>query len=302
MLGWVLSKYNTSEVTKEMYEKSKLISEAKKYGIKLIMLKPQDIDLIVTKDDRKSVLVNGKPTPLPDFILPRMGAGTTYFALAVIRHMERLGVPCFSSSASIDTVKDKLYTQQILAENNFPVPKTMLAKFPIDIELVESTLGFPVVMKTLSGSQGNGVFLAKTKADFINIIGVLEVSKSNVNIILQEYIKDSHGRDLRVFTIGGKAVACMERRSSTEDFKANFSQGGSVFPYTITPEIEWLATEATRILGLDISGVDLLFDGDHFKICEVNSSPGFKGLEKTCDVNIPKEIFHYIRIRLGNFT
>ncbi len=301
MLGWIIYRRNEAEIRPEMYEINKLVEEAKKSNIEIRVLKPEQIDLIVTQEDRKSILVDGESTALPDFVLPRMGAGTTYFALAVIRHLERLGVKCFNTSTSIESVKDKLFTQQILAESNIPVPKTMLVKFPVNIELVEEKIGFPAVIKTLSGSQGKGVFLAENRRSFEDLTQIIEVTNSKVNVIIQEFMADSFGRDLRVFTLGGKAIACMERTSGNDDFKANYSAGGTVKHYPLTPEIEWLATEASRLLGLDIAGVDLLFDGEHFKICEVNSSPGFEGLQQTCEINIAQEIFHFLKIRLGIF-
>lgn len=301
MLGWILYRTNHTEIKPEMYEINRFLQTAKEENIELKVLAPEQIDLVVTREDRKSILVDGKPTPLPDFVLPRMGAGTTYFALAVIRHLERLGVRCFNTSTHIDMVKDKLFTQQILAENDIPVPKTMLVKFPVDIDLIEKSIGFPAVIKTLSGSQGKGVFLSKERKNFQDLMQLIEVTNSKVNVIIQEFMKDSYGRDLRVFTLGGRAIACMERTSGSDDFKANYSAGGSVKSHPLTPEIEWLAIEASRLLGLEIAGVDLLFDGDHFRICEVNSSPGFEGLEKTCDTNVAKEIFHFIKIRLGKF-
>ncbi len=301
MRGWVLYRRHETELRPEMYEINRLIEEALKQKIELRVLKPEQIDLIVTQEDRNSILVDGQTEPLPDFVLPRMGAGTTYFALAVIRHLERLGVPCFNSAYNIDIVKDKLYSQQILAEGNFPVPKTMLVKFPLDLDLIERRIGFPIVIKTLSGSQGKGVFLAENSRTFYDLAHMIEVTNPKANMILQEFIKDSYGRDLRVFTLGGRAIACMERASSVGDFKANYSAGGTVKEYPLTPEIEWLASEASRVLGLEVAGVDLLFDVSHFKICEVNSSPGFQGLEEATGINIPREIFHYLKIRLGMF-
>lgn len=301
MLGWILYRAHENELKPEMYEINRFLEEAEKENIQLRILKPEQIDLIVTQEDRKSILVDGKTEALPDFVLPRMGAGTTYFALAVIRHLERLGVPCFNSAYNIDVVKDKLYTHQILAEKNMPVPKTMLVKFPVNHGLVEKKIGFPLVIKTLSGSQGKGVFLSENKKSFADLMHMIEVTNPKANIILQEFISDSYGRDLRVFTIGGRAIACMQRNAVGDDFKANFSAGGSVEEVHLSPEIEWLALETARILGLEISGVDLLFDKDHFKICEVNSSPGFEGMEKATGMNIPKEVFHYIKIRLGIF-
>src|SRR5690625_844887 len=266
------------------------------------VIAPEQFDLVVTRDDRKSVVVDNEVLQLPDFVLPRMGAGTNYFALAVIRHLERLGVHTFNSSQSIDTVKDKLYTQQILAEHNIPVPKTMLIKYKSDVDLVERHLGFPVVVKTISGAQGSGVFLAETKSKFVDLLEMINAYKPRATMILQKFIEQSRGIDLRVFTVGGRAVAAMKRIAGDDSFKANFSRGGKVEPYEITPEIEWLATETSRVLDLDIAGIDLLFDGDHFKICEANSSPGFEGIESCMDVNIPDEIYQFLRVRLGHFA
>lgn len=301
MQGWIIHRRNSEELRPEAYELNRFLTAAEQNGIELKIIKPEQFDLIVTREDRKSILLDGHSTALPDFVLPRMGAGTGYFALSVIRHLERLGVHCFNASGPIETVKDKLYTQQILAENNLPVPKTMLAKFPLQLGIVAKHIGFPIVVKTLSGSQGKGVYLSRTEKEFANLMQLIESTSPNTNFILQEFIETSFGRDVRVFTIGGRAVAAMERSSGNADFKANFSAGGTVRQIPITAELEWLSSEASRVLGLDIAGVDLLFDHEHFKICEVNSSPGFKGLESCCQVDIPGEIFHYLKIRLGKF-
>ncbi|MBN2725230.1 MAG: RimK family alpha-L-glutamate ligase [Deltaproteobacteria bacterium] len=299
MKGWILNRRWDTSVPED-YSVTRFRAQAEKEGLELRVLAPEDFELLVDREDRKSILIDGDESQLPDFVLPRMGAKTTYFTFAVIRHLERLGVPCFNSSNATDTVKDKLYTQQILAETNLPVPKTMLVKFPVNLDLVEKHLGFPVVVKTLYGVQGRGVFLAEDRASLNDMMQLIEVTDEKANIIMQEFIEESYGKDLRVFMVGGRPVACMKRMNSGEGFKANFSQGGHVEKYEITPEIEWLATEACRATGLDIAGVDLLFDAEgRFKICEINSAPGFKGIESVCDIDIPKEIFHFLRIRLG---
>jgi gamma-F420-2:alpha-L-glutamate ligase len=302
MKGWILYKSNSGFLKQKSYGVERLLEEAGKLGVDLQLISPDRLDLTVTREDRKSILLDGEAVSLPDFIIPRMGAFTNYFDLAVIRHLERLGVKSFNSSESIEIVKDKLYSHQILAERNLPIPKTMLVKFPVDVELVEKRLGFPVIVKTLYGSQGSGVFLCESKKQLIDLIQLVEVTKGSANIILQEFVKSSRGRDLRVFTIGGRAIACVERNAPEGEFKANYSQGGSVRPYEITPEIEWLAVEASRIFNLDIAGIDLLFDGDHYLVCEANSAPGFETIEECIDINVPKEMFHFIRIRLGLFT
>ncbi len=299
--GWIIYNENETEIVSERFEVDRFVEVAKEENIEILVLRPEQIDLFVTMQDRKSILVDGKVSPLPDFVLPRMGAGTTYFALAVIRHLERLGVTCINSSHPIEIVKDKLYTQQIMAENNLPVPRTMLAKFPVNIDLIQKNIGFPAVIKTISGSQGRGVFLSRNKKSFDDLMQLIEITNSKVNIIIQEFIEDSFGRDLRVIVVGGRPIACMQRLAPNDSFKANLSDGGIGESYALTPEIEWLATEACRVTGLDIAGVDLLFDGDHFKICEINSAPGFRGLEACCDVNVAKEVFRYLKIRFGRF-
>ena len=301
MKGWIIYRDSAASLRPEAYEIHRLVKAGQKAGIELVVYAPEQFDLTVTREDERSILLDGEYVGLPDFIIPRMGAGTTYFTLAIIRHLERLGVYSVNSSTSIDTVKDKLFAQQILAENNLPTPKTMLVKFPVDVSRVEKILGFPVVVKTLSGSQGSGVFLSKGKTEFHDLMQLIEATNKTANIILQEFIKDSHGRDLRVFTIGGRAVACFERRAEGDAFKANFSAGGSVVEHEITPEIEWLATQTSNVLNLDVAGIDLLFNGDHYLICEANSSPGFEGLETCLDRNMADEIMHFLQIRLGLF-
>lgn len=301
MKGWILYKDSAAGLRPEAYEMHRFIEAAKERNIEIRVVKPEQFDLIVTRDDRKSILLDGEVVPLPDFLIPRMGAGTTYFALAVIRHLERLGVHVFNSSQSIETVKDKLFSQQILAERNVPFPKTMLAKYPVDVNLVEQHFGFPLIVKTLSGSQGSGVFLSETPSNFRDLMELIHATSPNANIILQEFIEDSRGKDLRVLIIGGRAVACMERVSTDESFKANFSRGGEVRKFEMTPEIEWLATDTAQIFGLDIAGIDLLFDGGRFKVCEANSSPGFEGIEKCCEADIAGLIYDFIKVRLGLF-
>lgn len=295
MKGWILYKNKAEELKPELYEMHRFIDVALEKGIELRIVKPDQFDIIVTRDDRKSILLEGEVVSLPDFLLPRMGAGTTYFALAIIRHLERLGVRVFNSSQSIDTVKDKLYSQQILAERGISSPKTMFAKNPVNICLVEKYLGFPLIVKALSGSMGKGIFLSDNHTNFRDLMELIHVSNPNANIILQEFIKSSIGRDLRVLVIGGRAVACMERIAPADSFKSNYSRGGEVRKFKMTPEIEKLATETARIFGLEIAGIDLLFDGDHFKVCEANSSPGFEGIEKCCNIDVSGMIYDFIR-------
>ena len=210
-----------------------------------------------------------------------------------------MGVILIIGSNSIDAVKDKLYTQQILGQSNLPVPKTLLVKHPIDVEFVESNIGYPAIIKTLSGSFGAGVFMAETRKQLKQLIKMAEITNENYDIIIQEYIKDSYGKDLRVFVLNGKVVGCMMRQSTDDDFRANITRGGEGIPYQITEEIEWLGGECARLLNLDVAGVDLLFDNGGYKICEVNSSPGFEGMDKYCKTNIAEQIVTYVKYKLG---
>jgi len=293
--GWILYKNDIEE----SYETQRLIEEFEKQDLKVRVVHPDDVDILVDRDDRKSILVGGKARALPDFVIPRTGSGTTYFIKAILRHLERMNVVMINGSDSIDDVKDKLYTQQILGQSNLPVPKTLLVKHPIDIDFVERNIGFPAIVKTLSGSFGAGVFLAETKRQFKDLIKLAEITKKSYNIIVQEFIKESFGKDIRVFVLNNKVVGCMMRQSTDDDFRANITRGGEGIPYQIDDDIEWLGGESARLLGLDIAGVDLLFDDSGYKICEVNSSPGFEGMEKFTKTNIAEKIVNYVRLRLG---
>ena len=295
MTGWILYKKDLSE----SWETQRLVEEFEKQDIQIRVVNPQDVDIYVDRDDRKSILVDGKARALPDFVIPRTGSGTTYFIKAIIRHLERLGVILINGSHSIDTVKDKLYTQQVLGESNLPVPKTLLVRHPINLEWVEQNIGFPVIIKTLSGSFGAGVFLAEDKKQFRQLLTMAEITKKSYYIVIQEFIKDSFGKDLRVFVLNGKVIGCMMSQATDDDFRANITRGGEGIPYQITDEIEWLGGESSRLLGLDIAGVDLLFDNGGFKICEVNSSPGFEGMDKFTKTNIAEDIVTYVKHKIG---
>ena len=295
MNGWILYKNKIEE----SYETQKLTEEFEKQDIKVRVVNPQDVDIFVDRDDRKSILVAGKSRPLPDFVIPRTGSGTTYFIKAIIRHLERLGVVLINGSDAIDNVKDKLYTQQILGESKLPVPKTLLVKHPINLEWVEKNINFPVIIKTLSGSFGAGVFLAETKKQLEQLVKMAEITKKSYNIIVQEFIKDSWGKDIRVFVLNKKVIGCMMRQATDGDFRANITRGGEGIPYQITEDIEWLGGESARLLGLDIAGVDLLFNNGSYSICEVNSSPGFEGMDKYTTTNIAEDIVNFVKLKIG---
>ena len=296
MTGWIIHKKSLGE----NHEVQRLVDEFEKQDIKVRVVNPKDVDIFVDRDDRKSIIVGGEPRKLPDFVLPRTGSGTTYFIKAIIRHMERLGVVMINGSDAIDNVKDKLYSQQILGQSNLPCPKTMLVKHPINVQLVEKNIKYPMIVKTLSGSYGSGVFMVEDRKQFRQIMKMAELSNARYNIIIQECIEDSLGRDLRVLVVNGKVVGCMMRQSVDGDFRANITRGGEAIPYQIDDDIEWIGGECARLLDLDIAGVDLLFNGDSYTICEVNSAPGFQGMEKYTKQNIAEKMVDYIIKKVGS--
>ena len=294
--GWIIHKKELGE----NHEVQRLVDEFKKQQVDIRVVNPKEVDIFVDRDDRKSIIVGGIPSKLPDFVLPRTGSGTTYFIKAIIRHLERLGVTLINGSESIDAVKDKLYSQQILGQSNLPVPKTMLVKHPIDLTLVEKNLNYPMIVKTLSGSYGSGVFMVDDKKQFRQLMKMAELTKPSYNIIIQECIQDSLGKDLRVLVVNGKVVGCMMRQSVDGDFRANITRGGEAIPYQVDEDIEWISGECSRLLNLDIAGVDLLFDDGNYVICEVNSAPGFEGMEKFTKVNVAEKIVNYVVKKIGS--
>ena len=293
--GWMLVKPKFQE----SYETQRLLEEFGNHDIEVKLIDPNEIDIFVNKENKQSILVNGKSLPLPKFVFPRTGSGTSYYIKAVIRHFERMGVAVINSSDAIDNVKDKLYTHQILAESNLDIPNTMLLKHPIDIDFVDKNIGFPVIVKKISGSYGRGVFLCEDKKSLRQLVTMAELTKKSYDIIIQEFVKDTWGKDLRVLVVNNKVVGCMMRQSTDDDFRANLSRGGEGFPYEVNEQIEWLSSESSKALGLDIAGVDLLFQNGGYKICEVNSNPGFEGMENFTNKNIAGEIVQFIKMKIG---
>lgn len=290
---WMLG----NRLTTEMYERERFIEEADKYGIDFNLVFADEIDLIVSRDDRKSIRYCNDIVPLPDVLLARTGSGTGYFNLSVLRQFERLNVPTLPNSAAIEASKDKMYANQILAQAGLPIPKTMLTRFPCKSDLVEKQVGFPCVIKVVTGSHGAGVYLCETPKQFEDLSELISSLDFKNSMIVQEYVQHSEGRDLRVIVIGGRVVGAMLRKSTDGSFKANISRGGEGIAYDVDDEMEMLSIQVAKTLDLDIAGVDLLFHQDGYKVCEANSSPGFKGFEQALGINIPQKVFDYAKLR-----
>lgn len=294
MRGWILFHRDLDPGLPEVPELFRFQEAAAAAGIAIEILMPHNFDLVVGAGDGWTAQYDGQPTERPDFVMCRTGAETDYFTLAVLRHFERRGIRLVNGPATIDVVADKLHTMQRLIRAGLPIPRTILGAFPIDADQVERELGFPVIVKTLRGTRGAGVLKCEDREQFADLAGLLESAEARADFLLQSYVRASHGRDVRVLVVGGRVVAAMERRSLTGGFKSNVSLGGVGVAYNPPREMAELAVRAAETLGLDVAGIDILFDDDGYRICEANSAPGFQGLERACGVDVPAVILDWI--------
>lgn len=300
MKVWILYGDDIESTADLAHEVRRFLVEGDRLGIDVTIYKPHQFDLLVTDEARDSILIDGNPVSLPDFVYPYFNHNDqSYFSLAVLRQLERLGVPVFNDAVTIENVRDKMHAHQIMAESGLPTPPTMLAKFPVDIDLIESTIGFPVVVKTLNGALGIGVFLIENHKALMDLMELVGETNPNFQLIFQKFIAASKGRDLRLFVVDGKVIASMERRAKDGGFKANYSAGGSVNAFDADDEAKEIAIKTAEVLNIQVAGIDLLFleDGG-YTICEANTFPGFKGLEKASGVNIPEMIYAAMQSRI----
>lgn len=298
MRGWLLFHNEVEDGVPEAPEIRRFIEAGKRRGIWLDALRPRDFELIVSTERAWRAEYAGGKLPRPDFIIPRTGSETSYFTLAVIRQFERMGVAMINGADAVDACADKLQTLQLLSASGLPIPKTILAKFPVDVDVIERELGFPVVVKKLRSTRGAGVVLCQSRDQFDDLASLLGDAGHQSDFIFQQYIAASHGRDVRLLVIGNEVAAAMERRSVTGNFKSNISLGGVGECVQPPSEMVELAIEATKALRLEIAGIDVLYDEKGYRICEANSSPGFVGLEKACPVSVPDKVFDYVTARL----
>lgn len=288
MKGWILYKRNKQELLPVDHGVNRLLAVASRMRLDLDVFRPDQFD-ILTRQNR--VYLDGRLTDMPDFLIPRIGADTNYHALALIRQLEWNGVFCANGAAAVELAKDKMRVSQLLTAHQLPTPESMLVNFPPPVNLIEQEIGFPLVVKSLSGARGIGVHLCQTALDLRDLLGLFSPQYDN-RLLVQRYISSSYGRDLRVFVLNQRVVGCMQR-TAKDSFKANYSLGGDVSPFPVTDEIEHLSLSCARLVGLDIAGIDLLFGESGFLICEANSSPGFKGMELATEEDIAGKILHY---------
>jgi len=249
-----------------------------------------------------SVIYNGKPLENFDAIIPRIAASKTFYGTAVVRQFEVTGVFSTNESQAISRSRDKLRCLQILAREGIGLPVTGFAHATQDIDgLIETVGGAPVVINLLEGTQGIGVVLAETNQAAKSVIEAFR--QLEANILVQEYIKESRGADIRCFVVGGKVIAAMKRQGAEGDFRSNLHRGGKAEKIKLTPEERSTAIRAVKAMGLSVAGVDLLRSNHGPVVIEVNSSPGLEGIELATGVDVAKSIIDYLdKIALNRST
>jgi ribosomal protein S6--L-glutamate ligase len=236
---------------------------------------------------------NGQRLPIYDAVIPRIGASITHYGLAVLRQFEMQGVYPLNESVAIGRSRDKLRALQLLAREGIGLPVTAFAHGPRRAEdVIKEVGGVPVVIKLLEGTQGMGVILAETTGSAKSIIEAF--SAANVNIMVQEFIREANGADIRALVIGKEVVAAIKRIGRPGDFRANVHRGGTATQVDLTTEERRIAVKAATALGLNVSGVDMVRSSRGPLVMEVNSSPGLEGIEGATGIDIASQIIDFL--------
>jgi ribosomal protein S6--L-glutamate ligase len=241
---------------------------------------------------RPRVLFRGEEVR-PDAVIPRIGATYTFYGAAVVRQFEMAGIYTLNDSQAISRSRDKLRSLQLLSRAGVGLPTTSFAHSTQDIDgLLDVVGGPPVVVKVLEGTQGLGVVLAETKKAAESVISAFR--QLDANILVQEYIKEARGADIRAVVVGGKVVAAMKRQAAPGEFRSNLHRGGHADVVKLTPGERATAVRAAKTMELNVAGVDLVRSDSGPMVLEVNSSPGLEGIERTSGVDIADAIIEYI--------
>lgn len=242
---------------------------------------------------KPTVRYNGEELPKYDAIIPRIGASITFYGTSVVRQFEMMGTFSVNESVAISRSRDKLRSLQLLSRKGIGLPRTGFASKPDKVDdLIKNVGGAPVVIKLLEGTQGIGVVLAETKKAAESIIEAFMGLKAN--ILVQEYIKEAGGADIRCLVVGGKVVAAMKRQAAAGEFRSNLHRGGSAEIVKLTPEERKTAVDAAKVMGLNMCGVDILRSNSGPVVMEVNSSPGLEGIESATGKDVAGMIFQFL--------
>lgn len=274
-----------------LYSTRRLVDEANALGCSVDILDPMKLSVTVGNDGRR-ILHEGWNVEV-DAVVPRIGYSITSHGVTIARQFERMGTYVANSSSGIQNSRDKLHATQVLSANHIPVPTTALVRDWRDVDrAIRQVGGVPCVIKAPEGTQGTGVYLAHTEREASEL--AWKVLENAERVLVQEYIQESHGRDVRVLVVGGKVVASMRRRAHGREFRSNFHLGGSVEDIDLPDDYARIACKAARLLGLDVAGVDLLESSRGPLLLEVNSSPGLEGIEKATGINVAGHIMSHV--------
>jgi ribosomal protein S6--L-glutamate ligase len=279
----------------ENYSTSRLVDAAVSRGHSVDVINTTRCYMNITSA-KPEIHYQGERLPNYDAIIPRIGASITFYGMAVVRQFEMMGVQALNSSESIGCSRDKLFAHQLLAQAGIGMPVTGFAHSPSDTkDMLQSVGRAPLVLKLLEGTQGKGVVLAETQKAAETVTQAFR--GLNANILVQEFIAESQGSDIRCIVIGNKVVASMKRQAEKGEFRSNLHAGGTAMKVRITPEERAAAVKAAKTLGLKFAGVDLLRSEEGPKVLEVNSSPGLEGVETVTGKNIAGQVIEYLEKR-----
>jgi ribosomal protein S6--L-glutamate ligase len=276
------------------YSTKRLVEEAKKRGHEVKVIKYRECYASIEKNN-PNVSYRGEDLGKYDVMVPRIASHMTRYGTAIVRQMETQGVYTPVSSIAISRSRDKLRSLQLLAKAGVGIPKTVFSRNSRDIDsLIDKVGGMPIIIKLARGTHGNGVVLAETKKAAKSVLQAFYLTNDDgTNILLQEFIQESAGTDIRAFVVGSRVVASMKRQSLDDDFRSNLHKGGEGTTIKLTEEETKMAIKAAKAMGLNIAGVDMMRSERGPLILEVNASPGF-GIEKVTGRNVAGEIIEYI--------
>lgn len=278
------------------YTTQRLVEEAKKRGHDVRVVKYRDCYASIEKSN-PIVSYDGEPLIDVDAVIPRIASSMTRYGSAMVRQFEMKGVYTSANSIAIARSRDKLRSMQLLSKSGVGIPKTVFSRNTADIDdLIEQIGGTPVIIKLARGTHGNGVVLAETKKAAKSVLQAFYLhNEDGTNILLQEFIEESAGEDIRAVVVGGRVVASMKRQSLDDDFRSNIHQGGEGSVVKLTDEEKKTAVKAAKAMGLPICGVDMMRSSQGPLVLEVNSSPGL-AIEKVTGRNVAGKIIEYVEI------
>ena len=278
---------------KNLYSTSRLVEAGNKLGHNVRVVDYMRCYMNITSR-KPTIFYGGESLGKVDAVIPRIGASNTFYGTAVVKQFEMMDSYCVNTSDAIANSRDKLRSLQILAEAGINMPITGFASHTKDIEgVIESVGSTPLIMKLLQGTQGQGIVLAETRKAAESVMSAFR--QLDADIMVQEFIKESGGKDIRAFVVGDEVVASMKRIAPEGEFRSNVHRGGTTEKVQLTSEEENMAVNASRILGLSIAGVDLMRSNRGPLILEVNSSPGLQGIETCSEVDVAEKIILQIQ-------